>query len=130
MTRSSSDERPHVVTAGRRALGAHGERLVSEWYERRGHVVLDRNWRCREGEIDLVVRVFDGSSSMLVVCEVKTRSSDAFGSPAAAVTPAKQGRLRRLAMRWLAEHPEERSSLRFDVASVVGRTVSVIEGAF
>ena len=60
-------------------------------------VVLDRNWRCELGEIDLVLR--DGHT--LVVCEVKTRSALRFGSPLEAVTEAKAARLRRLAARWL-----------------------------
>lgn len=92
--------------------------------------MLARNWRCREGEIDLVVRVAVPGRPIIVICEVKTRTSDAFGSPAEAVGRAKQARLRRLAMAWLAENPDERGALRFDVASVVGADVIVLEGAF
>ncbi len=93
-------------------------------------MVLARNWRCRDGEIDLVVRVVVASRPTIVICEVKTRTSAAFGAPAEAVGWAKQARLRRLAMAWLAENPEERGALRFDVASVVGAEVTVLEGAF
>lgn len=64
------------------------------------------------------------------MCEVKTRSSDAYGSPAAAVTPAKQLRLRRLALAWLEAHDRRGATLRFDVACVVAGVVSVIESAF
>jgi putative endonuclease len=91
-----------------------------------GYVVVDRNWRCARGEIDLVAR----RGRTLVFCEVKTRSSDAFGSPAAAVTPAKQRRLRRLALQWLGDHPGTHGDLRFDVVAVVGGTMEVIEAAF
>jgi putative endonuclease len=114
------------LTGARRALGARGEELAASWYLDRGYEIVDRNWRCRDGEIDIVAT----RGSVLVVCEVKTRSSDAFGSPAAAVTPAKQRRLRRLAMAWLDGHGARGRHLRFDVAAVVGNTVTVIEGAF
>ncbi len=89
-------------------------------------MVVDRNWRCREGEIDLVLT----RARLLVFCEVKTRSSNAYGSPAAAVTLAKQMRLRKLGMRWIDAHQMRPSAIRFDVACVVGRHVSVIESAF
>jgi len=61
---------------------------------------------------------------------VKARRSGAFGLPVEAVTPAKQRRLRRLAARWLAEHPVHVDEVRFDVASVLAGRVSVLEGAF
>ena len=114
------------LTAGRRALGSYGENLTARWYEQRGYVVVDRNWRCREGEIDLVLV----RGRLVVFCEVKTRSSDAYGSPAAAVTPSKQARLRTLSLLWLNARDVVAGSLRFDVACVVGREVSVIESAF
>jgi putative endonuclease len=114
------------VTRGRQALGRRGEDLAAAWYEARGYRVVDRNWRCREGELDLVVRA-DG---LVVFCEVKTRTSDAFGTPAEAVTRAKQQRLRRLATIWLRERRARAPQLRFDVAAVMGRDVEVIEDAF
>jgi putative endonuclease len=114
------------VTAGRRALGARGEALTARWYEARGYQVLTRNWRCREGELDLVL----AHGRTVIVCEVKTRSSNAFGTPAEAVTPAKQRRLRILALRWLEAHEVKGVPLRFDVAGVIGNEVTVIEAAF
>ncbi len=114
------------MTAGRRALGARGEALAARWYEAHGYTVLSRNWRCRDGELDLVL----GRRGALVFCEVKTRSSTAYGTPAEAVTRTKQLRLRRLAVRWLDEHEARPASLRFDVACVMGSTVEVIESAF
>ena len=114
------------MSDARRALGARGEELAARWYAERGYEVVARNWRCRHGEIDIVA----ARGPVLVVCEVKTRSSDAFGTPAAAVTPAKQRRLRRLALTWLEVHSVRGRQLRFDVAAVVGETVTVIEGAF
>jgi len=113
------------LTAGRRALGARGEELAARWYTERGYEILDRNWRCRDGEIDIVAR----RGPVVVVCEVKTRSSDAFGSPAAAVTLTKQRRLRRVAMAWLDARGGS-GRVRFDVACVIGGSVTVIESAF
>ena len=116
----------------RRVLGDAGEEAVARWYARAGYEVVDRNWRCREGELDLVV----AGRAVLVFCEVKTRRTTAFGAPAEAVTVTKQRRLRTLATRWLAAHPDRRArTLRFDVASVlaargVDPVIEVIEGAF
>lgn len=114
------------MTQYRRRLGALGEELAAQWYVVSGYQLLDRNWRCSDGEIDLVCRKGD----TLVVCEVKTRRSSAFGSPAEAVTAAKRARLRRLAARWLREHNVRCGYVRFDVASVVGDQVQVVVAAW
>ena len=115
------------MTAGRRATGAWGEAQTARWYEARGYTVVARNWRVQGGELDLVV-VRPG---LVVFCEVKSRSGDAFGGPAEAVTPTKQARLRRLAARWLAADGRSWPVVRFDVACVVrGRVIEVIEQAF
>jgi putative endonuclease len=99
----------------RRSLANAGEDAVAAWYEDAGYRVVDRNWRCRDGELDVVVMRGD----TLVFCEVKTRASTRFGAPVEAVTASKQRRLRMLAARWLAEHDTRRRTLRFDVASVM-----------
>lgn len=113
--------------AGPRALGVNGEDRAAAWYAARGFEVVARNWRCREGELDLILR--DGR--MYVFCEVKARTSDAFGVPAEAITRDKQQRLRRLAARWLEEDaPALAREIRFDVVSVLGGEVEVLEGAF
>jgi putative endonuclease len=104
-----------MATARQRlATGEYGEASAARYLSRRGMVVLDRNWRCELGEIDLVLR--DGG--VLVVCEVKTRASGAFGSPLEAVTPTKLARLRRLAARWVAERAVWVDEVRFDVVGV------------
>ena len=111
----------------RRALGASGEAAAAAWYEAKGYEVVARNWRCRDGELDLVVRL----GRLIVFCEVKTRSSDAFGAPVEAVTRTKRTRLRHLAARWLdTECPVRPREIRFDVASVLRGEVEVLEGAF
>jgi putative endonuclease len=111
---------------GRQELAAHGEDTVAGWYRSSGYEVLARNWRCPQGELDLVVR----RGEVVVFCEVKTRSSTAFGAPVEAVTRAKQVRLRRVAARYLEDGTERAGLVRFDVASVLGGAVEVVEGAF
>jgi putative endonuclease len=115
-----------VVTAGRQRLGRWAEERVARWYEAAGYDVVARNWRCREGELDLVV----ARPGVLVFVEVKARTSTAYGSPAAAVTWQKQQRLRRLALRFLEEVPGAGRRLRFDVACVLAGRVEVLESAF
>jgi len=116
-------------------LGRLAEGRVAAWYLERGYAVLARNWRYGErgsgaGEIDLVCT----RGGLLVICEVKARRNRSFGAPAEAVTPAKQHRLRRGALAFLAHPPGGRTryycDIRFDVASVEGSTVEVLEGAF
>jgi putative endonuclease len=117
---------PGRTSGHRQRLGAAGEDRAAEWYRRAGYEVVARNWRCREGELDLVVR----DRRTLVFCEVKTRTSDRFGLPAEAVTPAKQRRIRALAARFLRDHAEPVPGIRFDVVSVMGDRVDVLEAAF
>jgi putative endonuclease len=115
------------VSDPRRVVGRAGEDAVAIWYAAAGFVVLDRNWRVREGELDLIV----AGPAVVVFCEVKSRSGDTFGQPFEAVTAAKQARLRRLAMLWLQSAGRSWPAVRFDVASVVrGQVQSVIEAAF
>ena len=108
-------------------LGDYGEELAAAHLAAAGYEVLARNWRCRDGELDLVAR--DGDAVVFV--EVKTRSSADFGMPVEAVTREKQARVRRLAARWLEDDaPGPAREIRFDVASVMGDLVEVLEGAF
>jgi len=105
------------VSTGRQtgALGAYGERVAARHLVEQGLVVLERNWRCDAGEIDLVLR--DGP--VLVFCEVKTRRGTAYGHPLAAVDAVKTERLVRLADRWIAERGVIAADVRFDVVSVL-----------
>jgi putative endonuclease len=118
------------------AVGRYGEQVAVEHLETAGLVVVARNWRCRQGELDIVAR--DGTE--LVFVEVKTRSSLAFGSPAEAVDRVKSTRIRQLALRWIMAQRdsgefEHWSALRFDVIAVVrspsnGPEVIHLKGAF
>jgi len=103
------------MTTQRRALGAYGERVAARHLQDQGLVVLDRNWRCSDGELDLVLR--DGDD--VVFCEVKTRRGDGFGTPAAAVDHRKVRKLRQLALRWLGESGIHPQAMRFDVVEVL-----------
>ncbi len=95
-------------------LGAHGEDLAARFLTAAGMRILARNWRCRYGELDLVVR--DAATTAFV--EVKTRSGYGYGPPAEAVTRDKQRRIRRLAAIWLDERSDPWTDVRFDVVAV------------
>jgi putative endonuclease len=99
-------------------LGSLGEHIAATYLTDVGLRVLDRNWRCREGELDIVARDRDA----MVFCEVKTRRGVGFGHPVEAVNVAKQRRLRTLAQRWLAAHDDHAPDVRFDVVGVLVRS--------
>jgi putative endonuclease len=111
------------ATTARGALGRYGEDVAARHLIEVGLTLLARNWRCREGELDIVACEGD----VLVVCEVKTRRGVGFGTPLDAVTPAKAARIRRLAAHWLAEQRADvdraaavgYAQVRFDVVSVL-----------
>jgi len=114
------------VTSARQVLGASGEQMAADWYIANGYEVAARNWRCREGELDLVLK----RGRKFVFCEVKTRSSTAFGAPAEAVTRAKQTRLRHLAAKFIDDTGVRPVEIRFDVVSVLAGQLEVLQGAF
>lgn len=97
------------------ALGRYGERLAADHLVAQGMVVLERNWRCDEGELDLVLK--DGPA--LVACEVKTRTSLDHGTPHEAITDVKLERLRRLAVRWVEERGVRPPETRVDLVAVL-----------
>ncbi|MTE21213.1 YraN family protein [Streptomyces sp. TRM43335] len=96
---SGSGNRGTKGRHGNNALGRYGEDLAARRLRESGMAVLDRNWRCRDGEIDIVARDADA----LVVCEVKTRRTGPYGHPTAAIGPNRAARLRRLASHWLTQ---------------------------
>jgi putative endonuclease len=101
--------------AAKDAVGRYGEDVAARHLTELGYQLLQRNWRCDLGEIDIVAR--DGDC--LVVCEVKTRRTTTFGHPVEAVTARKAARLRRLAARWLEETGLRPPHVRIDVVAVL-----------
>ena len=109
-----------------RARGQWGEDLAAGHYRRLGYEILDRNWRSPTGELDLVV--FDGST--YVFSEVKARRTADFGPASAAVTVAKQRRIRQLAVEWLRANDVHAPSIRFDVVAITGNALELLADAF
>jgi putative endonuclease len=100
------------------ALGREGEQAAAEYLEKAGLRVLARNWRCSEGEIDIVA----AERRVLVVCEVKTRSSTRYGTPLEAITRTKLRRLRRLAGGWLSANGVLFETVRIDAIGIMRGT--------
>ena len=134
--RAATNRSLEASAAARVARGKWAEDLVSRWYEQQGYVIVARNWRCKRGELDVVAC----KNSVLVVCEVKARASNAFGTPAEAVTPAKQLKVRRATADFRTSMRESNDSLaslvnisrtvRFDVACVLGTQLEMLEDIF
>ena len=106
----------HRSKTSNRTLGALGENAVAEYLVNRGYLIVDRNWRIKEGEIDIVATLPDETYSFI---EVKTRTSLAFGHPLEAITPEKAHRMQRLALAWLATHQCLGSNYQVDCAAVL-----------
>lgn len=109
MTTSNPRSTPRHLTTG-----AQGEDLAARYLRNQGLVLLSRNWRCHEGELDLVAT----DRRKLIVCEVKTRTTTDYGHPAEAVTPEKANRIRRLSRRWRAAHHVRWCPERFDIIAI------------
>jgi Holliday junction resolvase-like predicted endonuclease len=134
--RAATNRSVTASAAARVARGKWAEDLVSRWYEQHGYVIVARNWRCKRGELDVVAC----KNGVLVVCEVKARSSNAFGTPAEAVTPAKQMKVRRATADFrtslrassdpFAPLVNKVRSVRFDVACVLGTQLEMLEDIF
>jgi putative endonuclease len=115
-TTATASTTPTTTTAAaRQALGRYGEDVAGRHLVEQGLVLLERNWRCDEGEIDLVLR--DGPT--LVVCEVKTRTSLEVGTPHEAITDAKLARLQKLGERWAAARGVRPDGIRVDLVAVL-----------
>ena len=114
------------MTRASQALGRFGEDVVTRWYQQRGWTVVERNFRCARGEVDIIAQL----GTTVVFCEVKTRTSARFGDGAEAVGYRRQQRLRAAAVVWLLAQELSLRSLRFDVACVSHGKVTMLEGAF
>ena len=134
--RAATNRSVTATAAARVARGKWAEDLVSRWYEQHGYLIVARNWRCKRGELDVIAH----KDRVLVVCEVKARASNAFGTPAEAVTLAKQLKVRRATADFRASMRESRDLLaslvnttrtvRFDVACVLGTQLEMLEDIF
>jgi putative endonuclease len=118
-----------VAVGAKDVLGKEGEQAAVTYLEGRGFRILDRNWRCADGEIDVVAV----DRHTLVVCEVKTRTATRHGTPVEAVSRAKQRRLRRLAVQWLSAHGIRFEQIRIDVVGLLrdgaeGFTIEHVRG--
>ena len=98
----------------RKRLGKAGEEIAARELMRRGYRVLERNWRCPEGELDIVAEQ-DGT---LVLVEVRTRRGDRFGTPEESITPAKRAHLIAAAQAYLQAHSLEERDWRIDVVAI------------
>jgi putative endonuclease len=117
---------PATPDLSNRARGQWGEDLAARNYLRLGYEVLDRNWRSSTGELDLIVR----TGRTIVFSEVKARRTADYGPASAAVTVAKQRRIRQLAVEWLRAHDLHADSVRFDVVAITGTQLDLITDAF
>jgi putative endonuclease len=104
-------------------LGRRGENLATDHLLATGYSIIERNWRCSQGEIDIVAF----RNGEIVFVEVKTRSSLAYGHPLEAITVAKLARLRRLAGAWCRAHPDVRAEVRIDAIAIVAPTRGLVE---
>ncbi|WP_109529633.1 MULTISPECIES: YraN family protein [Nocardia] len=117
--------------ADKQMLGAQGEELAARFLEAAGMRIIERNWRCRYGELDLIAR----DREVTAFVEVKTRTGLGYGTPAESVTFTKQQRIRRLALTWLVEQEGPWRHIRFDVVGVLLRrgyrpVIEHLEGVF
>jgi putative endonuclease len=127
--RTPSSNAEVVAMGAKDVLGREGEQAAAGYLEASGFQILDRNWRCADGEIDIVA----ADRRTFVVCEVKTRSGTRFGTPLDAVGQAKRRRLRRLAAQWLAAHGSRYDQIRIDVLGLLrdgsgGFTIEHVRG--
>lgn len=104
-----------MATPSANALGRVGEEVVARYLDRKGLHVLDRNWRCADGEIDIVAL----SDATLVIIEVKTRLGVGHGHPLEAIDEIKLRRLQHLARAWRDTHPINSNEIRIDAAAVI-----------
>ncbi len=98
----------------RNELGVLGEIIASEFLAKNGYEILETNYRCSDGEIDIITK----QEGCLVFIEVRTKQSRGFGSPEESITPAKKEKLRVLAERYGQEHENLPSDWRIDVVAV------------
>jgi putative endonuclease len=96
-------------------IGKYGEELASQYLQDRGYLILERNWRCNLGEIDIVAK----DKNRIVFVEVKTRSGIGYGHPFEAITANKVSRMRKLAAQWCSQHQQMGAKVRLDAIAIL-----------
>ena len=118
--------RSESVAVRRLARARWAEERAASWYRDHGFEIVAMNWTMRGGELDVVAR----KDNVIVVCEVKARATDAFGTPLEAMTQTKQDRVRRAGFTFVRQLNERGLRIRFDIATVLGTTLEIYENAF
>lgn len=112
-----------AITARAENLGEEGEEIAARYLRENGYQILDRNWRIKEGELDIVALTPDDE---IIFVEVKSRSSAAYGDPLESISVDKAMRIQRLALAWLAMHQRLGANFRIDAVGIlIGRTGEV-----
>jgi putative endonuclease len=111
---------PVAAVAGNKGTGELGEEIASNFLTDRGYRILERNFRCKGGEVDIIVR--DPCDKSLAFIEVKTRRGLSYGVPQLAVTPFKQRQISKAALTWLSKNRLHDTNARFDVIAIMLHT--------
>ena len=124
------DGQGHGPRTGKKELGKKGEEMALRFLKKRGYRIIERNYACKMGEMDIIAREKD----TLVFIEVKTRTSTTFGPPQLAVNPKKQLQMSKVALHFLKEKKLEDVKARFDVVAILlgvrGEEIELIRDAF
>lgn len=108
---------PEPTATGNRETGNRGEEIATAFLTARGYRILERNFRCRGGEVDIIAR--EPADNSLVFVEVKARRNLSYGVPQLAVTPFKQRQISKAALTWLAQNRHHDQNARFDVIAIL-----------
>jgi putative endonuclease len=111
---------PEPPVAGNKGTGILGEEVAANFLIARGYRILERNFRCKGGEVDIIAR--DPEDKSLVFIEVKTRRGLSYGVPQLAVTPFKQRQISKATLTWLSKNRLHDSNARFDVIAILLHT--------
>jgi putative endonuclease len=119
-SRNRTDSSPPTVTGSNKSTGELGEEVAANFMVARGYRILERNFRCKGGEIDIIAR--DPGDMSLVFIEVKARRGLSYGVPQLAVTPFKQRQISKAALTWLNKNRLHDHNARFDVIAILLHT--------
>jgi len=118
--RKKTDPTPPTASDGNKGTGELGEEAAAEFINAHGYRIMERNFRCKGGEIDIIAR--DPEDRSLVFIEVKARKGLSYGVPQLAVTPFKQRQISKAALTWLSKNRLHDQNARFDVIAILLHT--------